>query len=103
MTNEQLLEGIARAIENESRLIQLDIIDNKSPTPESLSTLYAKAVIDHLSPMMREVVGTFKKCDDLFYEIRNDWSDPRSECREGRDKIGKALESLPECWRGGEK
>jgi len=32
-----------------------------------------------------------KECDRLFSEIRNDWTDPRSECREGWDIIKKAL------------
>lgn len=41
----QMVEKAGVAIENEQRLIQLDIIDGRSPTPESLSSLYSKAVI----------------------------------------------------------
>jgi len=31
-------------------------------------------------------------CGELFSDIRNDWSDPRSECREGWRVIEEALE-----------
>ena len=62
----------------------------------------AQAIIDHLAPTMRRVVENLKKCDDLFYEIRCDWSDPRSECREGRENIEKALASLSEWQEKGE-
>jgi hypothetical protein len=27
------------------------------------------------------------RCDELFSEIRNDWTDPRHACREGRSTI----------------
>ena len=30
-------------------------------------------------------------CGELFAAIRNDWTDPRAECREGRQLIELAL------------
>jgi len=32
-----------------------------------------------------------ERCDALFAAIRDDWTDPRSECREGRDVCSAAL------------
>jgi hypothetical protein len=43
------------------------------------------------SEIMREAL---KRCRELFYEIRMDWSDPRSECREGVALIDEALSSI---------
>jgi hypothetical protein len=40
--------------------------------------------------LLREAL---EKCRDLFTEIRGDWSDPRSECREGWRIIDEALDS----------
>ena len=33
-------------------------------------------------------------CDGLFAEIRNDWSDPRYECREGRGRCEAAIAAI---------
>jgi hypothetical protein len=42
---------------------------------------------------MREALT---QCRGLFTEIRNDWSDPRAECREGWAVIDEALSLLEE-------
>lgn len=34
-------------------------------------------------------------CDELFDDIRNDWTDPRHECRTGRDLVAVALKPTP--------
>ncbi len=46
---------------------------------ESLRAICAK---------MREALET---CSELFSDIRGDWTDPRSECREGQQVIAEAL------------
>ena len=40
---------------------------------------------------IKELEGALEKCGELFSEIRGDWSDPRSECREGWAIINAAL------------
>jgi len=40
--------------------------------------------------------AALRRCDELFSDIRNDWSDPRSECREGWSVIKEALEGKDE-------
>lgn len=39
--------------------------------------------------------AALERCNDLFYDIRGDWTDPRSECREGWEAIRTALTALP--------
>jgi hypothetical protein len=38
-----------------------------------------------------ELVAALKHCYALFDDIRNDWTDPRSQCREGWAIISAAL------------
>ena len=55
--------------------------------------------------VIAELVGALEKCYDLFSDIQNNWSDPRSECRAGRDVIVKAIvlaEPLAELGKEGE-
>jgi chromosome segregation ATPase len=44
------------------------------------------------SDRIEKLEAALRRCDKLFSDIRNDWSDPRSECREGRSVIKEALE-----------
>ena len=41
---------------------------------------------------IEKLEAALRRCDELFSDIRNDWSDPRSECREGWSVIKEALE-----------
>lgn len=45
--------------------------------------------------------SALKLCDGLFSDIRNDWSDPRSECREGRAIIDAALSATADTGPNG--
>jgi hypothetical protein len=45
---------------------------------------------------IEKLEAALRRCDELFSDIRNDWSDPRSECREGWSVIKKALEGKDE-------
>jgi hypothetical protein len=40
-----------------------------------------------------------RKCDELFHDIRGDWTDPRSECREGWRVIEEALAAWKEATK----
>jgi len=37
------------------------------------------------------LINALNECADIFTEIRNDYTDPRSECRQGRSLISEAL------------
>jgi len=41
---------------------------------------------------IEKLEAALRRCDELFSDIRNDWSDPRSECREGWSVVKEALE-----------
>lgn len=41
-----------------------------------------------------KVRSALERCSELFSDIRGDWSDPRSECREGQRLIEEALAAL---------
>jgi hypothetical protein len=72
MTNEELLEGIATAL----------LFSGGEQTKEQILE-QAQAVIDHLAPMMKEVVVALGAVV------------PDSR------KTANVLSSLPECWKGG--
>ena len=50
------------------------------------------AVIEEAASRIEKLEAALRRCDELFSDIRNDWSDPRSECREGWRVIEEALE-----------
>lgn len=62
-------------------------------TPEQEASRYADGHRDALEDAMKgvaavdalmaEMMAALDACEALFTEIRNDWTDPRSECREG--------------------
>lgn len=41
-----------------------------------------------------KAVEALEACAELFMEIRMDWTDPRSECREGMEICESALSAL---------
>jgi len=54
------------------------------------------AEIDRLKNRIEKLEAALRRCDELFSDIRNDWSDPRSACRKGRSVIEEALEGKDE-------
>ncbi len=125
MTNEQLVDLLARAIaihsyhdnglETMSYAGEADFADRESHHYVG----EAKSCIDALAPMMSEVVGALKLAEYELIAIRArdgapqhiDWSGGRplqtSSCthewwNEVTEKCSKALASLPAEWRGGE-
>ncbi len=50
---------------------------------------------DTLKATIAQMREALSQCRDLFWDIRNDWSDPRSECHEGSRIIDAALSSSP--------
>jgi hypothetical protein len=66
-------------------------------SPEDIETI-SQAVIDHLTPMMKEVVGALEA---HILELEA-WEN--GDAWDGLPRVRKALASLPACWRenGGE-
>ena len=48
--------------------------------------------MDEAADYIEKLEAALRRCDKLFSDIRNDWSDPRSACRKGRSVIEEALE-----------
>jgi hypothetical protein len=44
--------------------------------------------------IIHELRQALKECDVIFSEIRLDWTDPRADCKKGREIISKAFEKL---------
>ena len=95
MTNEKLLEGIARAI----YLKRYADIGGKWEAVETKEVWHedAQAVIDHLAPMMQQIAEVLlinhtqnALCYGKEYTDTVLWS-----------KTEAALSSLPDCWKGG--
>jgi hypothetical protein len=49
-------------------------------------------LLDEAADRIEKLEAALRCCGELFSDIRNDWSDPRSECREGWRVIEEALE-----------
>ena len=52
---------------------------------------------DEFEPLcraLRSALEGLDKCSDSFLEIRNDWQDPRSDCRIGWAAIDAALAEI---------
>jgi hypothetical protein len=84
MTNEELIEVVARAIDAQC------IVENTydlTPSQHQLERV-AKSAIEALTPMMQEVVGA------LLY-VENNYDGMNKS-----DVVKKALASFPECWKG---
>ena len=62
---------------------------------EQLSTIDAERKADKAALCRARMA--LQKCGELFGEIRGDWTDPRSECREGWEVIESALSSTGPC------
>ena len=114
MTNEELLQGIA------TRIAFL-VCDNDDPAPyRELNSFYkakvdkaAQAILDHLTPMIREVVGALVPLANIAEIVpnKNDlglWSQhcnfkkPARLLASDAHKARLVLASLPQCWRGKE-
>lgn len=57
--------------------------DDRTPPPASGGLLDNARV--------KDLEGALRRCRELFSDIRGDWTDPRSECREGWAIIDAAL------------
>lgn len=145
MTNEELIEGVARAIQESTKEKVAEhyghptyfceetnkIIEDKTKPEQLLSETYrqidwdvaqqiAQAVINHLPPMMREVVGAIQEFMP-FETVKGDcfqrtnphtklmgnsnmaWavSNGNRSAHKVREQIftlSEALSALPECW-----
>jgi len=62
-----------------------------SAGPGCISFLASEDAMKAASRIER-LEAALRCCGELFSDIRNDWSDPRSECREGWRVIEEALE-----------
>lgn len=71
----------------------------------------ANAEFTVLAPQMARIIrdfqrreavllGALSECDIHFREIRNDWTDPRHDCHEGRLAIEEAVAKLNADWMG---
>ena len=102
MTNDELLEGLARAIWVKEWNILGEFADYDFQ-PESVHEQYqdlAQAVIDYLTPMMREVL---KAAQELIYNAAPDgYRNALCNQRSYYDDLRKALASFPKCWKAGE-
>jgi len=49
-------------------------------------------MLETAADRIEKLEAALRCCGELFSDIRNDWSDPRSECREGWRVIEEALE-----------
>lgn len=67
------------------RYLSQEFPDYQEPVDEVLAERDALRI---QCAQMREALET---CFELFSAIRGDWTDPRSECREGQRVIAKAL------------
>jgi len=50
-----------------------------------------EAELEQAAERQRDMIAALKVCRELFSEIRNDWTDPRSECRKGWTVIDAIL------------
>jgi hypothetical protein len=87
MKTEQLRDELARVIWG------VDWKDGDDVTPEQFHC-EAQAVIDHLAPMMREVVGALSECDEAMGYM-SEYDIPL--CMP--ERVKKALASIPKEWR----
>ena len=84
MTNEELIEGVADVIRHELE---------KSTVRGSKYNNAAQAVINYLTPMMREVAGSQRAA--IKFMLATYKGDASSNICE---KLADSLASLPECW-----
>lgn len=122
MTNEELIENVAKAIQHSTK-VKVDehyghptylckkthkMIEDKTEPKQLLSETYqqidwsvsqqiAQAVIRHLTPMMREVVKASGALADDFSEYFDDIHGTGEQLHTVF-KMRKILASLPECW-----
>ena len=84
------------AIQRDDDTGEPDTEDNGYADADLVAALYPATVLALLSiaEAAMEAETALGKCNELFDEIRGDWSDPRSACREGWAIIGAALARL---------
>ena len=56
---------------------------------EEVSRAQVRKVVEAVAPQLDEIAS-------LFWDIRNDWTDPRSECREGLNIVAGLAKALRE-------
>lgn len=115
MNNEQLLEGIARKI-----CLSLgkrpDRYDDHMREEWMSFIPHAQEVIDHLSPMMKELVGRLDASQDILESVgalasydatvkglsfEDNVFNAVGSAAQCHFKNEKAIASLPKCWGGG--
>lgn len=64
------------------------IVPKAGPTPREQEL---EAQLKQEREAARGLVEALEKCNEVFSNIRNDWTDPRSDCREGWETIDAAL------------
>lgn len=86
--------GDYNIVNGEANLAIAAVVSNLRPAAEvaANAAFIVKAVNSHdaLVKALENAKAALEACSDLFSEIRGDWTDPRSECREGQDVIHKA-------------
>lgn len=67
----------------------LDRIEAHAAAQGDMRAVHADVVA--LCREVRRLRAALERCDELFHEIRCDFTDPRSECREGMAIVSAAL------------